>query len=975
MSDERAKRLAQLRQAYESGILDEDTYRAAVAALGAPAAAQAELPGSGAIAQGPGAVGGDLVGRDKVGGDKITVGDVGPGAAAAVGAGSMAIGQIYGNVYAGPPPQDAAEALCIYRRVVAQACGQLPLRGVDVGAADPTAGQKPLGLANVYVDLDTTARVDLIKTERKDTDRQAGLLWERDTRPLGVLEAAIINRRLALLGSPGGGKSTFVNHLAYCLASNALQPEAGWLKHLPGWPAAEAETLPVLVALRDLARGLPDPLPRRAEPSHLWSFIVGRLQAQNMAFAADPLHAALEQGRALVLLDGLDEVPSAAQRAFVRDAVAAFVGRYPASRYLATCRVLSYQPPATRDAPDLRLAGFPAFELAAFDEKKIDRFIGAWYAELARTGAVRSQDAAGLAGQLRAAVRRPDLRRLAPNPLLLTVMALVHTHKGRLPDTRAMLYEDTVDILLWRWEQVKAGGDETAPSLRRLLLEAGRADVDLKRAIWGMAFEAHRQGGGDDDREKLADIGEWKLEKALAALKGDDRNWARQVLEAMKLRAGLLLESAPEVFTFPHRTFQEYLAGAHLAAQADFARQACRLAEEGAAWREVILLAAGRLVYLSGDTDKPLALVGELCPAEVEDSEVGWRKAWLAGDVLLEIGANRVADSALGRDLLARVRKRLADLLAEGRLSPRERAAAGDSLARLGDPRFRADAWYLPDEPLLGFVEIPAGPFLMGTRQEDIPALLKQFGGDREWGADREWYEQETPQHEVDLPAYYIARYPVTHMQYYAFVQSTGRKPPAARIDADQPYEWRDGQPPAHLRNHPVALVNWYDAVAYCAWLTERLRAWEGTPEPLAEFLRRKGWQVRPQGEAEWEKAARGMDGRIFPWGDKADPNRANYADAGIGTTSAVGCFPSGASPFGVEDMSGNVWEWCATKWQNTYQDYRGDNRLLGAYSRVLRGGALGIVRYVRCASRSGVGPGYRVWSIGFRVCVAAQQD
>jgi formylglycine-generating enzyme required for sulfatase activity len=863
----------------------------------------------------------------------------------AAGAGGVAIGgDVHGNVYVGPPPQDAAEALRIYRRVLAGACGQLPLRGVDVGAADPTAGQKPLGLANVYVDLDTTARVELSQAEKKKLDRQAILSGERDTRPLGVLEAAIANRRLALLGSPGSGKSTFVNHLAYCLASHALQPEAGWLKHLPGWPTAEAEALPVLVVLRDLARSLPDPLPRRAEPSALWNFIVERLQAQNLDLAAGPLHAALEKGRALVLLDGLDEVPSAAQRAFVRDAVGAFVGRYPAGRYLATCRVLSYQPPATPGAPDLRLGGFPTFELAPFDDDKIGRFIGAWYAELAHLGVVRGEDAAGLARQLQAAVRRPDLRRLAPNPLLLTVMALVHTHKGRLPDTRAMLYEDTVDILLWRWEQVKAGGDETAPSLRRLLLEAGRADVDLKRAVWGLAYEAHRQGGSADDPNKLADIGEWKLEKALAALKGDDRNWARQVLEAMKLRAGLLLECAPEVFTFPHRTFQEYLAGAHLAAQSDFARQACRLAEEGAAWREVILLAAGRLVYLAGDTDKPLALVGELCPAGVEAGEAGWRKAWLAGDVLLEMGTNRVADSALGRDLLVRVRGRLADLLGGGHLSPRERAAAGDSLARLGDPRFRAGAWYLPDGPLLGLVGIPAGPFVMGEGKE---------------------------LHEVTLPAYYMARYSVTAAQFRAFVQASG-------YQAQGP--WGEYSGPD---TRPVVAVTWYDAVAYCAWLTERLQDWKETPEPVATLLRGKGWQVRLPSEAEWEKAARGTDGRAYPWGDKPDPNRANYRDTGIEGTSAVGCFPGGASPYGVEDMSGNVWEWTQSLWGKSisepdfkypYDPKDGRENLKAGRDvlRVLRGGAFD--RYagdVRCAYRGWFFPSYRSGDYGFRIVLA----
>ena len=295
---------------------------------------------------------------------------------------------------------------------------------------------------------------------------------------------------------------------------------------------------------------------------------------------------------------------------------------------------------------------------------------------------------AALTRSLNEALHRPDLWRLAPNPLLLTVMALVHTHKGRLPDARALLYEETVDILLWRWEQIKAGGGaEEVPQLRQLLLQADRSDVDLKRVLWRLAFEAHAQGGAGGDGEAVADIGELRLLRELGSLCCGDLGWAQKVVEAMKLRAGLLIERQPEVFTFPHRTFQEYLAGAHLAAQADFARRAAGLVAEGAQWREVITLGAGKLVYLSGDLDKPLALVAELCPSKAHDTDLGWQKVWLAGDVLLEVGLSRVNDLELGRDLLERVRERLAELATLGRLEPVERARAGDTLGRLGDPR------------------------------------------------------------------------------------------------------------------------------------------------------------------------------------------------------------------------------------------------------------------------------------------------
>jgi formylglycine-generating enzyme required for sulfatase activity len=243
---------------------------------------------------------------------------------------------------------------------------------------------------------------------------------------------------------------------------------------------------------------------------------------------------------------------------------------------------------------------------------------------------------------------------------------------------------------------------------------------------------------------------------------------------------------------------------------------------------------------------------------------------------------------------------------------------------------------------------------------------MERFGG------DRKYYEREIPQHTVDLPTYYIAHYPVTQIQYAAFVQDTGHNVPSSlfELEPDRPFEWRGGSYPPGRANQPVVLVSWHDALVYCGWLTEKLCVWDETPEPLATLLREEGWRITLPSEAEWEKAARGADGRIFPWGEQADRERANYSDTEVGTTSAVGCFPDGASPYEVEDLSGNVWEWCRTKWEENYRDYQGDDSLEGDAHRVLRGGSfLDSGWSVRCACRGGGGgPGYRGGGLGFRV-------
>jgi formylglycine-generating enzyme required for sulfatase activity len=897
------------------------TLREELQTLGTFKRFEAQFTGSGAVAQGAGAV--------------------------AAGQGGVAIGgSVYGNVYTGPSTRDPNEALRIYRQVLIESCRHVSLRGLDIGASDATSGQQRFDLSQVYVELLTTTQVPQDESTRPRR-RQREPLPERHTRPLSALEAIAGHRRLVLLGDPGSGKSTCLTYLAFCLAAHPLEPNQRWLERLQHWPQEETDTVPVPIVLRDFAQWLPADA-KKTEPNHLWRFIVERLEAQDLAFATEALHERLSKGSAMLLLDGLDEIPTPRQRVFLRDAVTAFARRYSRCRMVVTCRTLSYQ------ELDWQLDDFETVTLAPFTAAQINRFIASWHAELARLGSIKSGSVEGATRHLQTTVRRPDLWRLASNPLLLTVITLVHTHKGRLPEARALLYKEAVEILLWRWDQVRVSGEEETPRLRQLLMQANRTEGELQSKLGRLAFEAHQQGG-TTAAEGVADIGEGQLSRALVELHPDrSRDWAYQIIEVIKLRAGLLLERAPDVYTFPHRTFQEYLAGTHLATEPDFAPQAAQLAAQGAFWREVILLAVGHLTHVNRMTAGPLALIAELCPIQPAETDVAWRQVWLAGDVLLEMGRNRVRDSALGREVDERVLQRLVALLHSGRLTPVERVAAGDTLARLGDPRFREDAWYLPDDPLLGFVEMPARRFKMGSTKRDSLA-----------------FPNETPQHTVMLPRYYIARYPVTVAQFRAFVEARNYTP-------------QDKDSLQGLPNHPVMWVSWYDALEYCKWLTECLQTWEDTPEPLKTLLRHQQWQIILPSEAEWEKAARGMDGHRYPWeNDNPDPNRANYNETGIRTTSAVGGFPRGVSPYGVEEMSGNVWEWTRSLWGTDWQkpsfaypyrpdDGREDLDASHDVLRVLRGGAFwNRSQGVRCAYRDRLAPQDVFNGVVYRVVVA----
>jgi len=839
----------------------------------------------------------------------------------AAGAGGVAVGgSVYGNIYSGEPPTDDRQALAIYRRMFVGSARYLPLRGVDIRASDPRGDGQPMALEQVYVALDTTSQRPMTPAERKAAQKEQPNRGDDKMVTLSALEALIANRRMALLGDPGSGKSTFLTHLGLCLALHGLEPDAGWRDRLSGWPPEEGALLPISVTLRDFARwAKPDAPPT---PSLLWGFVTTRLAEQNLDFAANPLHGALEAGRAILLLDGLDEIPSQASRSHIRDTLAAFLKRYPGCRAVVTCRTLSYQDPAWQ------LIGLPSLELAPFDQAKIHNFIDAWYAGLLQLGEVTPQEARTQTQALRQAVHRPDLWRLAPNPLLLTVMALVHAHKGRLPDARATLYEESVDMLLWRWDTKK---QSETPPLRRLLTQADRGDVDLKRTLGRLAFEAHATGRAHaeapdndaspmdpPDAEALADIGELALQKALALLHPTrSLDWANELILTMKLRAGLLLERAPSLFTFPHRTFQEYLAGSHLAAQGDFARQSWELAAQTELWRQVILLAVGKLVYLGGDTAKPLALVSELCPRRHPAQALDWRRIWLAGEALLEMGLNRVQEEELGQELLERVQQRLVALIqTPNALTPPERLAAARTLDRLGDPRpgvgLRPDG--LPD---LAWVQIPAAD--EKGREEFL------------YGEKGERRKEAT---------FWMAKYPVTYRQFQAFVDAPdGFANPnwwrgLARTDNDDL-----GEQAFKFWDHPRDRVSWYQAVAFCRWLNAKA---EADPSLLPAGLPGGRWRISLPTEWQWEKAARSHDGRAYPWGERYISGYANVDETEgkdgphyLQSSSAVGLYPQGATPDGILDLSGNVWEWCLNEYNKPDR-----TQPEGDAVRVLRGGS-----------------------------------
>lgn len=234
----------------------------------------------------------------------------------------------------------------------------------------------------------------------------------------------------------------------------------------------------------------------------------------------------------------------------------------------------------------------------------------------------------------------------------------------------------------------------------------------------------------------------------------------------------------------------------------------------------------------------------------------------------------------------------------------------------------------------LELTRVPAGVFLMGSD----PA--------RDNFAQRD----ELPQHGVYVSAFYIGKYEITNAQYARFARDTG-----------MPFEYSTGED-----KHPAVHMSWHEAVAFCDWLS-----------------RTSGRTVRLPTEAEWEKAARGADGRMYPWGNAWDRTALNTSDGGVGRVTAVDAFsPGGDSPYGAGDMAGNVWEW-TTDWYgaNTYADRVTPDSMsqdptgpASGTHRVLRGGSYYFRQSgTRAARRFKYIPASRCYDIGFRVVVAVR--
>ena len=784
-----------------------------------------------------------------------------------------------------------------------------------------------------------------------------------DGKDIALSEVLGLGHRLVIVGGPGSGKTTVLMHMAWALASSLLsgQPDPArsrlGLLMKPGEPDEQGKPgepqeckpnelpLPLFVPLASFARyrrNLAGNAPARERT--LAYFISHHLISKQADFdlPADFFMQLLKDGQdVLLLLDGLDEVANENERAEVRQSVDDLVGGRKALRIVVTCRTIAYRSGRTALGANFREIVVQPLDFEQHIAPMVRQAYACIYPRDAALRAERTNDLLGGIQRLEAERRTrlgEQAEALVDSPLLVRLLLIVHFNNRKLPEERAELFEKAINALL----QVDYGREES--DIREL-------STDWKRyrdMAQHLAFHMHQQG-----RDQGREIEEPALKKALR----EETEFKPRIDDFLShaRQRGSVLEERDGAYRFIHLALQEFLVARYLreviggeGREAILALLNGRLDDPW--WREPILLLVGYMAINA--TKSARDFIGALARAG-DQPNAQFSAAELAATAALEW---RDSGEPVRADCARRIVALLSDSEASATSKPILRARAGDALGRLGDPRFDVEHWYLPAKPLFGFIEIPAGAFKMGSDKR----------------RDGQAYDDELPQHEVNLPAYYVACWPVIVAQFAAFVRDGGHEP-------------ADPDCLKGVANHPVVDVTWRDAIAYCRWLNERLRKLApkrlATEKPSARIRTPVLARTRRRfpGDRTALGGGMGKSGARRGWpdlslGKRTRPHRANYGDTKLNTTSAVGCFSGGASPYGCEEMSGNVWEWT----RSLFGDYpylpEGPKRQAREHPaasgrRVLRGGAFDYgAWFVRCAGRGDLVPVFRYVNYGFRV-------
>jgi len=775
----------------------------------------------------------------------------------------------------------------------------------------------------LFIPLKTTGTVALDEKRVKKTGRLHEDIVTREV----LLEEALVEKMLLIRGDPGAGKTTFLRLIAFLLTGQGLGEKTDSKNIKIVWP--DPPPVPILIPLGRLTEHIREWKIRKStdtpvqedSPEWLVHFLVTQSKEYNWNLSKVHFRNALKAGRCMIMLDGLDEAPDSITREKVSKLAENLLKAFPRCRIVLTTR-----PAALIGIPIP--SGFINVEIAPLDIQSMESFLTRWseslFPESPEKSCTHQQE---LCEVLNA---RPEIRRIAHTPVMLTALAVVHWNEHRLPEQRAELYES---ILIWLFRSREQ---------RKGRLKADRCRKLLQKLA--LAMFTHPDG-----RRRQVDM-RWGTETLSTELDSTEGytpvERADYFMHDEMVDSGIIVERTNRL-EFWHLSFQEYLAAFEIAGLPEEEQIQVLFEKDrlfSSEWRELVLLFGGVLHKQGvGKVNYLIDRMIEKCPEVVTHKTLPdlAKNVGLLGSIVHDLSPFEFVPSNKRYQEIVRGVMGIFDKATFRDIPVQVRIEAADVLGQVGDPR-------LEDDPV---IKIKGGRFWMGAQKRDSNG--RNYDED---AYEAEW--AECPVHEVELSSIQISKYPVTVGQYKSFIEDGGYEEERFWTeggfgDFKEPDQWEEQ---LQYPSRPVVYVGWHEAAAYARWSKGRLPT-----------------------EAEWERTARGS-GKIYrkyPWGNKKPhAESANFSDSNIGHITPVGIFPINATLEGVIDMAGNVWEWCADWYSENYYEICAEQGLVKnpsgpetGTSRVVRGGAfLNAPDDLRCANRDWLNPDNRFGLVGFRI-------
>ncbi|MDY7031406.1 MAG: SUMF1/EgtB/PvdO family nonheme iron enzyme [Thermodesulfobacteriota bacterium] len=683
--------------------------------------------------------------------------------------------------------------------------------------------------------------------------------------------------RLLIVGEPGGGKTTFLKLIACVLAKDALgKGEPARNIHL-GLSLDEAVPIPIFFRLASMADAMKDGCSDVGSGAS-WQWVGRAMDNVYSHTKSKMLQRLLDEGKCALLLDGLDEVADEILRNRIMDVVNSALSHWNKNLFIVSSRPFGYHDLANmEEMATAHIDSFGKDEIIEF----LKRWIQALYPdeeERERTDYLPELQSAIIGSQ--------PIKKLARNPVMLTCLCVVHWNERRLPEGKPDLLAAVLRWLLDAREETRKKRGYTnifAEECFKALALAMTNHSEGKQVIVDLSWAANQltlpfcDGLGVDDQNRVHREGITFLEKEM-------------------LDSGIVEKFGMGQVRFWHLNFQEHYAARSLVDRSDEEWwEIIRPRLWNPQWAEVLDHLAGCLAW-TGQFRTNLLVERILSTATRGDLASLARSVGVLGRILRILDVYEYKPpTRLGCD---DAQKQVLDIFEpkESALVPVEvRIAAAEALGQAGDHRFK-----------------PLDPEML-----PIPGL----------------------------PNVLLGKYPVTVIEYRHFIDNGGYEEPEywgeywgvkEENGWMEPEYWDDQ---AEYLNRPVTGVSWYEAVAYCSWLSSQ------TDRPFR----------LPKSE-EWENAAVNLKGE-YPWGkDEPTPELLNFR-RNIGRPTPVGIYPYGAAPGGHLDMAGNVWEWIWDLYQS------------GGSRRVFRGGSwFNGARFCRSAIRGYNSPALRDFYVGFRL-------